>query len=293
MTGYPELSGIGVEEPKGATPAQALAAIRAEKTGETYSDTELARQRAECQESGEYASGGFVAAGGFAMPCFGSRQPFRLFADFVGADPRFREKGEPVKVSQDDAPIILKPCRNADLIERANQGEFDFAGGEITLNSTDWNGASLTLAPGSTISGTLTTGYPDGNPKTAAGAKKPDPTVIPPVAILHLATAMMNGAEKYGPFNWRDQPISYRPYLAAAMRHLASCLDGEDFSQDTEEAGLPVHHLGHVMACCAIVLDAIHCGTITDNRPKVPGQTGNAIERYNVEKKLLPTPQSA
>jgi hypothetical protein len=47
------------------------------------------------------------------------------------------------------------------------------------------------------------------------------------------------------------------------------------------------------MACCAIVLDAIHCGTITDNRPKVPGQTGNAIERYNVEKKLLPTPQSA
>jgi hypothetical protein len=225
------------------------------------------------------------------MPCFGSRQPFRLFADFVGADPRFREKGEPVKVSQDDAPIILKPCRNADLIERANNGEFDAVGGEtvFTANNIDWN--NITIRNPETITGTLV--YPDGNPKTAAGAKKPDPTVIPPVAILHLATAMMNGAEKYGPFNWRDQPISYRPYLAAAMRHLASCLDGEDFSQDTEEAGLPVHHLGHVMACCAIVLDAIHCGTITDNRPKVPGQTGNAIELYNVEKKLLPTPQSA
>jgi hypothetical protein len=99
---------------------------------------------------------------------------------------------------------------------------------------------------------------------------------------------MMNGANKYGPFNWRDQPISMRPYLAAALRHLLSCLDGEDFSQDTVEAGLPVHHLAHVMACCAIVLDATHCETITDNRPKVKGSTGDAIELYNRDKVLLP-----
>ena len=97
---------------------------------------------------------------------------------------------------------------------------------------------------------------------------------------------MMNGAEKYGPFNWRDAPISYRPYLAAAMRHLASCLDGEDFSQDTVLAELPVHHLGHVMACCAIALDAIECGTMNDNRPKVKGRTGSMIEEYNRSKQF-------
>lgn len=200
MTGYD----IPQDQPEGASPMQALQAIREEA----------------------------------------SRQPFRFYADFVGADPRFRE---PVMSGED--------------------GQFRAVGGEMEPCMPT---------------------YPDGNPKTAMGMKKPDLSVVPPVALLHLATAMMNGANKYGPFNWRDQPISYRPYLAAAMRHLASCLDGEDFSADTVEAELPVHHLGHVMACCAIALDAIHCGTINDDRPKVPGQTGEAIERYNREKRLLP-----
>lgn len=124
-------------------------------------------------------------------------------------------------------------------------------------------------------------GYPDGNPKTAMGMKKPDISVVPPAGILHLATAMMNGANKYGPFNWRDHPISSRPYIAAAQRHLLSFLDGEDFSQDTVEAGSPVHHLAHVMACCAIVLDAYEIGSLNDNRPTVKGPSGDMIERFN------------
>jgi len=124
-------------------------------------------------------------------------------------------------------------------------------------------------------------GYPDGNPKTAAGSKKPDLTVVPPSSLLHLATAMMNGAEKYGPFNWRDMPISVRPYVSAAFRHLSAFLDGEDYSADTVEAGRPVHHLAHVMACCAIVLDAFEVGAITDNRPNVKGRAGEMIELYN------------
>jgi hypothetical protein len=128
-------------------------------------------------------------------------------------------------------------------------------------------------------------GYPDGNPKTLAGAKKPDLSVIPPISILHLATAMMNGAEKYGPFNWREKNISTRPYVAAALRHLFAFLDGEDHSADTTEAGAPVHHLAHVMACCAILLDAQSVGQLNENRP-APGKTGEAIERYAKEKKL-------
>ena len=125
-------------------------------------------------------------------------------------------------------------------------------------------------------------GYPDGNPKTLAGAKKPDISVVPPAGILHLATAMMNGADKYGPFNWREKPISTRPYVAAAIRHLLAYLDGEEFSADTVEAGKPVHHLGHVMACCAILLDAREIeGGLNDNRPKVKGPAGRMIENYN------------
>jgi hypothetical protein len=129
-------------------------------------------------------------------------------------------------------------------------------------------------------------GYPDGNPKTLMGAQKPDLSVIPPIALLHLATAMMNGAKKYGPFNWREKSISARPYLAALLRHAASCLDGEDYSADTVEAELPVHHLGHVMACCAIYLDAESIGMLNDDRPKVKGKTGSAIEKYVKEKRL-------
>lgn len=127
--------------------------------------------------------------------------------------------------------------------------------------------------------------YPDGNPKTAAGAKKPDLSVVPPIGVIHLATAMMNGAAKYGPFNWRQQGISTRPYIAAALRHLFAYLDGEDYSADTTEAGAPVHHLGHVMACCAILLDAKSVGQLNENRP-VPGKTGEAIELYSREQKL-------
>jgi hypothetical protein len=129
-------------------------------------------------------------------------------------------------------------------------------------------------------------GYPDGNPKTLMGAKKPDPSVVPPIGILHLATAMMNGAEKYGPFNWRGNNISTRPYIAAALRHLFAYLDGEEYSADTVAAGRPVHHLGHVMACCAIVLDAKAVGQLNDNRPEVPGTSGASIENYAEEKKL-------
>lgn len=126
---------------------------------------------------------------------------------------------------------------------------------------------------------------PDLNPKTALGAQKPDVSVVPPIALLHVATAMMNGAEKYGPYNWREKDVSARVYVAAAMRHLLSYLDGEDFSADTIKTGAPVHHLAHVMACCAIVLDAEAVGALNDNRP-ARGVAGRAIENYVSSKTL-------
>lgn len=138
----------------------------------------------------------------------------------------------------------------------------------------------------------------DGNPKTAMGALKPDLSVIPPIAILHLATAMMNGDVKYGAFNYRKDKVSSRVYVAAALRHLLSYLDGEDFSQDTVEGARlydedPVankaiamtHHLAHVMACCAIVLDAEACDMLIDNRPD-KGSAGAAIEQFTQSRTL-------
>ena len=89
----------------------------------------------------------------------------------------------------------------------------------------------------------------------------------------------MDGAGKYGPFNWRDNPVEAMTYIAAAKRHLGSFLEGEWLASDG------VQHLGHVMACCAIILDAKASGTLIDNRPS-PGSIGVWEEAEELIKKL-------
>lgn len=118
------------------------------------------------------------------------------------------------------------------------------------------------------------------NPKDALGLAKVDLSVIPPSAELHLASAMMDGAVKYGPFNWRDNAVIGRVYVAAARRHLLQYLDGEDIDPVSG-----VHHLGHAMACCAILLDAQETGNLDDNRPK-KGVAGDMIRRFSKDTKF-------
>lgn len=102
---------------------------------------------------------------------------------------------------------------------------------------------------------------PDDNPKTAIGLTKPPIHAIPPAALLHLGAAMADGEAKYGLFNWRERNVSSTIYYDAAMRHLMAWWDGERAAPDSG-----IHHLGHVMACCAILLDAEANGTLNDNR---------------------------
>jgi len=104
--------------------------------------------------------------------------------------------------------------------------------------------------------------YPDNNPKTVIGLTKPSMAPIPPVAILHLGKAMSDGRKKYGLMNWREKTVSATVYYDAAMRHLMAWYDGEELAEDSG-----VHHLGHAMACLAIVLDAQSLGKLNDDRP--------------------------
>jgi hypothetical protein len=121
------------------------------------------------------------------------------------------------------------------------------------------------------------------NPKDLIGSTKVDLALVPPVGIVACALAMTDGALKYDPYNWREQgkPVQARTYVAAALRHLYSWLDGED---ESEDAG--VNHLGHVMACCAIILDAQSCGQLVDNRP-VPGATPKKLKQGSATVKKL------
>ena len=102
----------------------------------------------------------------------------------------------------------------------------------------------------------------DTNPKDAIGATKLPMHLIPGTAKAHLAIAFLEGALKYGKYNWRIAGVRASIYLDAMERHLEKWKNGEDFDPATK-----VNHLASVMACAAIILDASAKGKLTDDRP--------------------------
>ena len=100
------------------------------------------------------------------------------------------------------------------------------------------------------------------NPKDLIGSRKVSLSKWPGVATLHGAHAMMNGAAKYGAYNWRGNPVVASIYVDACLRHVGAWFDGEQTATDSG-----VHHLGHALACLAILLDAQATGNLVDDRP--------------------------
>lgn len=95
---------------------------------------------------------------------------------------------------------------------------------------------------------------------------------IPSPGLIYTALAMMDGARKYGPYNWRDEGVGAHTYISAAKRHLRDWLDGEE---DAPDSG--VHHLGHAAACLMILMDAQAVGNLVDDRPP-PAPTSEMME---------------
>lgn len=100
------------------------------------------------------------------------------------------------------------------------------------------------------------------NPKEGVGSTKPSTVHVPSTALFALGEAHADGARKYGSHNWRDAGVRVSTYLEAIQRHLAAWKEGEEVASDSG-----VHHLAHVMACCAIVIDSQACGNLNDDRP--------------------------
>lgn len=103
---------------------------------------------------------------------------------------------------------------------------------------------------------------PDNNPKTRFGIKKTPLHLVPPAAVKAEAEAFADGANKYGPYNWREKGVSASVYIAACKRHLDDWWDGQQRASDSG-----VHHLGHARACLAIIIDAETFGNLNDDRP--------------------------
>ncbi len=134
------------------------------------------------------------------------------------------------------------------------------------------------------------------NPKDLLGNKKPPMWLNPRAALVWMAKAFEFGGygvnalgekvrEKgYGPYNWRENPVRATVYIAAMERHLAEYLDGDDVAADSK-----VMHLGHIMACAAILIDAKELGNLVDDRP-VKGPVAQLLSRLTLKDPPKPEP---
>jgi hypothetical protein len=110
------------------------------------------------------------------------------------------------------------------------------------------------------------TGTKPTNPKDLIGSTKLPYHLWPETATAVGVLALLDGALKYGRSNWRVAGVRASIYIDACRRHLAAWFEGEDNAPDS---GLP--HLGHALACLAILVDAQAANKLTDDRMVLGG----------------------
>lgn len=100
------------------------------------------------------------------------------------------------------------------------------------------------------------------NPKdTLAGTRLPV-ELVPDSLDAEVCLAFLEGALKYGRYNWRIAGARASVYAGAARRHLMKWWNGEERDRKTH-----VRHLASAIASLAILIDAEICGMLEDDRP--------------------------
>jgi hypothetical protein len=113
------------------------------------------------------------------------------------------------------------------------------------------------------------------NPKQAFGDKKVPLGLMPSSGVLYGALGFVDGATKYGAYNWREKPVEAMTYVHAARRHLDLWVDGQELSDSEEWEVAPGvfvtlgqrPNLGHAISCLSILADSIENENLIDNRP--------------------------
>lgn len=100
------------------------------------------------------------------------------------------------------------------------------------------------------------------NPKEGIGETKLPLHLVPDTAIALESMAFLEGALKYGKYNWRAAGVRISTYLDAFDRHHRKFKNGEWADPKTR-----VPHLASMRACLGIIIDAYVCGKLTDDRP--------------------------
>jgi len=102
----------------------------------------------------------------------------------------------------------------------------------------------------------------ESNPKEASGDTKCPLALVPDTIDVEVAMAYLEGALKYGRYNWRIKGVRASTYVSAAKRHLSKWFNGQECDPLTK-----VKHLANAIACIGIILDADLCGKLEDDRP--------------------------
>lgn len=100
------------------------------------------------------------------------------------------------------------------------------------------------------------------NPKDRLATSRLDLSLFPDTAVAYGALGMTEGDSKYGGYNYRVGGVLASVYVAATRRHLGKWFNGENYDAKTR-----VHHLASAISCIAILIDAIECGALRDDRP--------------------------
>jgi len=100
------------------------------------------------------------------------------------------------------------------------------------------------------------------NPKDAIADSKIPLWLCSPIAKIKWALAQYAGMLKYGAWNWRLAGVRASVYISAIQRHIDGFASGEDV--DPLDG---TDHLGNIMACCALLIEARAAGKMTDDRP--------------------------
>lgn len=100
------------------------------------------------------------------------------------------------------------------------------------------------------------------NPKDTAATNKLPLGLVPDTISAYATLAFLDGARKYGAYNWRESGARASIYNDAIRRHLIAWWNGEDCDPVT---GVP--HLASIIAGAGILLDAAQLGKFNDDRP--------------------------
>lgn len=124
------------------------------------------------------------------------------------------------------------------------------------------------------------------NPKDMVGTRKAGISCVPQAVLAELGVALLEGACKYGRFNWRASGVRASVYLDALYRHvfLQWWDEGEDIDLDSQ-----LSHLTKGISTLTVLRDAMIQGMMVDDRPprskpfmaNLNDAAGSVIDRHS------------